>query len=216
MKKNVFEYKNYFFDFDGVIVDSLGIKSDAFGFLFEEYGSEIVEKVKKYHLDNGGVSRYEKFRHYYENLLNKPITQEIISELDRKFSEKVIEEVVKAKETPGIKNFLEELGKRNKTSFVVSATPQEEIREIVSRKGLKDKFKKVVGSPLSKTKNLTELLKDYSLDAYESVFFGDAKSDYKAAADNDVDFIAISIWSDELSSISDLLSINDFTVLLKD
>jgi phosphoglycolate phosphatase-like HAD superfamily hydrolase len=214
MKKCIFDYKNYIFDFDGVIANSLGVKAEAFGSLFEEHGDELVKKVKEYHFSNGGISRYEKFRYYYEVLLNKPITQEIISELDSRFSEKVIEKVIQARETPGIRNFLEELKSRNKACFLVSATPREEIREIVSRKGMNHNFKEVVGSPASKKENLNYIFDKYSLISSESVFFGDAKSDYEAAMDKSVDFIAVVLWTAELSRIDGIYMIDDFSELI--
>ena len=41
---------NYFFDFDGVIKDSVDCKTEAFELMYSKYGFEIAEKVKKYHL----------------------------------------------------------------------------------------------------------------------------------------------------------------------
>ena len=57
-------YKNIFWDFDGVIKDSLEIKTNAFYQLFQEYGIDIANKVKEHHLLNGGMSRYEKMPIY--------------------------------------------------------------------------------------------------------------------------------------------------------
>ena len=57
--------KAIFFDFDGVLVESVDIKTRAFSKLFEREGEDVVKKVIDYHIDNGGVSRYEKFRYIY-------------------------------------------------------------------------------------------------------------------------------------------------------
>ena len=48
------------FDLDGVILESLEAKTDAFSELYNEYGENIVSKVRNYHLQNGGVSRFKK------------------------------------------------------------------------------------------------------------------------------------------------------------
>ena len=61
-----------FFDFDGVLVDSVQVKTKTFETLFAKYGKEVQEKVIKHHLENGGMSRYKKFQHYYNSFLNKP------------------------------------------------------------------------------------------------------------------------------------------------
>ena len=54
--------KNIFFDFDGVIVDSNEIKSQAFYKLFESYNVTIAKKVLAHHENNIGMSRIDKFR----------------------------------------------------------------------------------------------------------------------------------------------------------
>lgn len=42
------------FDFDGVIVESADIKTNAFAELFEREGKDAEEKVVEYHLKNAG------------------------------------------------------------------------------------------------------------------------------------------------------------------
>ena len=55
--------KNIIFDFDGVILDSVNIKTEAFYKLFEQYGSKIANQVVDYHIINGGMSRFKKFEY---------------------------------------------------------------------------------------------------------------------------------------------------------
>ena len=50
--------KAIFWDFDGVIADSVNVKTDAFYEMYLPYGKHIADKVRQYHLNNGGVSRY--------------------------------------------------------------------------------------------------------------------------------------------------------------
>ena len=61
--------KAIFWDFDGVIAESVNVKTEAFYNLYLPYGIEIAEKVRRHHLDNGGMSRFEKFRYYQTRLL---------------------------------------------------------------------------------------------------------------------------------------------------
>ena len=70
-----------YFDFDGIILDSVDVKTSAFSKKFEEYASEVQKQVIQYHLENGGVSRFEKFSQYYEKILNKPIDEVKIQKL---------------------------------------------------------------------------------------------------------------------------------------
>ena len=63
--------KGIIFDFDGVIVESVNIKTIAFKKIYKKYGNEIVNKVVDHHLSNGGMSRFEKFNYYHKNFSSK-------------------------------------------------------------------------------------------------------------------------------------------------
>ena len=79
------------FDFDGVIADSVDIKTKAFGELFEEEGGDIAGRVVDYHLKNTGVSRYDKFRYIYKNMLKRELSDEKFRELCSRFEALVAE-----------------------------------------------------------------------------------------------------------------------------
>ena len=57
-----------FWDFDGVIKESVDIKGKAFQKLFEVYGTEVMEMVRIHHENNGGMSRFDKFPVYLKLL----------------------------------------------------------------------------------------------------------------------------------------------------
>ena len=63
-------YKAFIFDFDGVLVDSVNIKANAFGELFKEFGSEIQKKIIEHHLSHGVMARAEKIKYYYKNTIS--------------------------------------------------------------------------------------------------------------------------------------------------
>ena len=46
------------YDFDGVICDSVGLKTDAFVELYNTENESIQKLVREYHLANGGISRF--------------------------------------------------------------------------------------------------------------------------------------------------------------
>jgi len=205
-------YKFFFFDFDGVIVDSLDVKTAAFGELFKDYGQDIAKKVINYHLDNGGVSRYEKFRYYYKHFLKKRITAQIMHNLDRKYSKIVTKKVVAARFIKGAMTFIRQLKRSKKECFIVSATPQKEVKAITRLKRIDGFFNEIVGSPKKKTQNLSFLLRKYGIKNGEAIYFGDAKSDYEAAKANNIAFIGIvNKKSRELKRLSDVKKIQDFS-----
>ena len=63
------------FDFDGVLVESVNIKTEAFAEIYRPYGKLIERKVVNHHLANGGVSRYEKFVLYHNKFLGLKICE---------------------------------------------------------------------------------------------------------------------------------------------
>jgi len=186
--------KTIFFDFDGVIADSVDIKTKAFAKLFKRYGDEIVKKVVEYHLSHGGVSRYDKFRYYYQNFLGKKITDDEIDTLDKKFSEIVYNEVLKAPFIEGALDFLDICDREGKNMFVISATPKKEIERIVKARGIDRYFREVVGSPPTKDENLTYLIKQYDIDPLKAVYFGDSPNDLEVAQKHLISFIPINYF----------------------
>jgi beta-phosphoglucomutase len=63
-------------DFDGVIVESIPLKTVAFQKIFSFAPPEHLDEIIAFHLENGGMSRYDKFRHIYANILHEPLTPE--------------------------------------------------------------------------------------------------------------------------------------------
>ena len=181
--------KAIIFDFDGVIVESVDIKTKAFARLFEHEGGVVVEKVVDYHLKNGGVSRFDKFRYYYKEILKRPLSDQQFEELCSGFSELVMEEVVKAPYVKGSKEILDNYF-RICQCFVATGTPQEEIDEIIIQRGMFPYFKGVYGAPKKKYVIVREILDSYGIKPEEVIYVGDAMSDYQAASENSVRFIA--------------------------
>jgi beta-phosphoglucomutase-like phosphatase (HAD superfamily) len=89
-------YEAFVFDFDGVLADSVEVKTRAFAKLFEPHGPEVVLQVVQHHRHHGGMTRVEKFRHYYNEYLEKNLNDEEMADLCRRFSELVVDEVVAA------------------------------------------------------------------------------------------------------------------------
>ncbi len=181
--------KAVIFDFDGVIVESVDIKTAAFAELFKNEGKEAVNKIVGYHLANTGVSRYEKFKYIYKEILKRDLSENEFKGLCDRFASLVVKSVVRAPYVRGSVEFLEAYSSIYKC-FVVSATPQPEIEDIIRLRGIEKYFTAVYGAPRKKTKAVGEIIGDYHLLPKELLYVGDALSDYKAAAGNGAHFIA--------------------------
>lgn len=177
------------FDFDGVVAESGDIKTQAFAELYRSYGDTVVSEVVRYHTQNGGLSRYNKFRYFQQHLLNgPPLTPEEEKELDRRFSELVVEAVIAADAVAGANELIRQQAERIPL-FVASGTPEVELKVIVERRGLSPYFKQVRGAPKLKKILIAEILSDNCLNPESVLMIGDAMADYEGAAANGLAFL---------------------------
>lgn len=182
--------KAIIFDFDGVIVDSVNVKTEAFAELYRPHGTDIEEKVINHHLNNGGMSRFEKFKIYHEEFLDKEISETEVNQLADEFSKLVIEKVINAPYIKGAHKFLKTYFKEY-DFYISSGTPTDEIKKITASRGIDSYFKGIFGSPRKKEDHVKEIMENNNYDKEEVVFIGDASSDRKAARKNGVNFIGV-------------------------
>ena len=180
--------KNIFFDFDGVIADSVNVKTDAFYNMYLPYGTEIAEKVKQHHIENGGMSRFKKFALYYKDYLGIDLDNSEVNKLAEQFSKLVLDGVVNSSLVNGITKFLGNYYNVYKF-WIVTGTPVDEIKIILDRKNLYHFFIEAVGSPASKIELTKLLIEKNKLNRDETCFIGDALADYEAAKSNSIKFI---------------------------
>lgn len=174
-------------DFDGVVLESADIKTTAFRALFAEFPDHL-EAIVNYHLQNAGISRYKKFAYVYAGILRRPLDEQSLLALGRRFSEIALEEIKKAPFVPGALEFLQEYSRRLKL-YVASGTPEEELAEIVKARGLEPYFVRIYGTPAAKADILRRVLKEQNVESGEVLFVGDSTSDYEAARKVSVLFV---------------------------
>lgn len=173
-------FKAIIFDFDGVLAESVSVKGDAFTALYEAYGPDIQKQVYDHHMSHGGVSRYEKFRHYQKEFVQEPYDEATVQKLAQQFSDLVERKVVESSWVAGAEDFLNNYAQQVPL-YVASATPQEELERIVEKRNMTKYFKAVYGSPISKAEHITTVLKANNWAPEQLVMIGDTMSDYKAA-----------------------------------
>jgi len=181
-------FKVIVFDFDGVILESVDIKTRAFARLFQGEAPEIVQQIVEYHLKNGGISRFDKFRTIYRDILKRPLSDKKFQFLCKQFARVVVDEVVDAPWVEGAQEFLLKHEGRY-MFFVVSGTPEEELKEIIHRRGMEKFFIGILGSPMTKNVLLHDLMSRQGLYPFDVVFVGDTETDWIAARQAQVEFI---------------------------
>ena len=131
------------------------------------------------------MSRYEKIP-LYMKYCGIEINKDLISKLMNDFSDIVHNLVLNSKWVPGFIPFLDQLILHNKRLYIVSATPQNEIKRIVKKLKLNLKIENIYGSPQKKTSLLRSFVNNSKVDKF--VFFGDSLTDSEAAMNLSMDF----------------------------
>jgi HAD superfamily hydrolase (TIGR01549 family) len=204
-------------DFDGVIAESVDIKTKAFARLFAKESKSVLPRIIRYHLANAGVSRFEKFRHIYKRILKRNLGDSEFRRLCADFSCLVKEQVIAAPYVRGAREFLDKYACRYRC-YMLSATPRKEIEEIARAKKIRRFFKMVYGAPAKKQQVVKEIMRREGLRPCEVLYVGDALSDYEAARKNGVNFIARIHHNAALFDAIDCLKIKDLkrlTALIK-
>jgi phosphoglycolate phosphatase-like HAD superfamily hydrolase len=176
------------FDFDGVVLESADIKTRAFALLFKEHSEEQVEAIVDLHLSLAGVSRYEKFKLIYRDILERPLDDSELERLGDEFSRIALEEVLACDFVPGARQFLQRRY-RTQALYVASGTPEEELRRIVRERGLERFFTGVYGTPAVKGEIARRILDETGTEPHEAVFIGDALTDLEGAREAGTHFI---------------------------
>lgn len=178
-----------FFDFDGVIVDSVEAKIAAFGELYAGFGPEVRAAVEAYQRAVPGETRYSKIPRFHRELIGVDLSQDEVLEWAGRLRTIVLERVIACPLLPGVATTLAQLARRAIPTHVVSGTPEEELRVIAHAKGLAPFFRSLRGSPRCKPDIVREILAAEGHAPGRCLFVGDAMSDYACAEECGLAFL---------------------------
>lgn len=179
------KYSILLWDFDGVILDSMHIRDLGFEKVLSAYPEAQVSDLLIYHRANGGLSRYVKFRYFFEVIRNEKIEEEQVLEMAERFS--VIMRELLTDPVNLIKDAVGYLERNFETQemHVVSGSDQNELQYLCDQLGVAEYFHSINGSPTPKTelvrRRITLARNNYAL-------IGDSINDYDAAHTNGIDF----------------------------
>lgn len=168
------------FDFDGVLIESVNIKTQAFASLYAGYGRTVVEQVVAFHLANGGLSRFEKFRYFHNKLLGIPLSHDEESRLASEFNERVEAAVVSAPWVDGAEEFLIKYHALIPL-FVASGTPEAELKRILEKRNMLHYFRAAFGSPAKKGEILCDIMQSGGYLPERVLMVGDSMLDMEGA-----------------------------------
>jgi phosphoglycolate phosphatase-like HAD superfamily hydrolase len=180
-------FKAIAFDFDGVILESVSIKTEAMATLFASH-TDHLDEILAVHENHAGFSRFIKFDMIYRDILKVPLTPETRAELGQQFSALVLKKVLACRFVTGALEFLKAHHKSTPL-FVISGTPDKELLTITSKRNLDIYFAGVYGSDRDKPEILTAIMAKHGWDVRDMAFIGDGLTDFDAAMATSVPFI---------------------------
>lgn len=168
------------FDCDGVLLDSVPIKTLAFARLAEPYGEEARDRFVLFHAMHGGVSRYQKFAWFFREFVGREITPEESREWGERFAAYALEELGRCPLIPGVQEVLDGWFGRLPL-YVCSGAPADELRQLLQVRGIARYFAGIHGFPPAKAGLLAQIVERSGVPAEETLMVGDAGTDRDAA-----------------------------------
>ena len=196
------------FDMDGVLLDSNHLRDEAFVHIFATIGCEDREQVLAIHRNNRGLYRQDKISLITEQIFGSPPSFEVLDRLLQLFSQYVRERILSCPLFPGVMEFLEAQVRRD--LFVVSAAQHEEVRWVAESLDLSRFFRGIYGGPTKKTDWLRKIMLANAYNSLEVTFVGEQVSDYQAAREVEVNFVAMVPGQEEHSFPASVLCVNNF------
>ena len=182
----VSKFQYLFWDFDGVIKDTIRVKGEAFKDLFFEESESFKTKILNYHLENQGISRHEKIKEYL--IWKKNYNQKNLKHYLDQFSSIVVDKVLQSNWYEDVKDYIL-INNYNQNHFLLTQTPQEEIESILNQSNFIKNFNKIYGWPNKKSEVIKKIIKDFSFKKKKCIMIGDSKTDLNASRDNKITFL---------------------------
>ncbi|MFQ5566455.1 MAG: HAD family hydrolase [Paracoccaceae bacterium] len=179
------------FDFDGTLVRSNQLKRDCFFEVVADVpGAAAV--VGELFASNFCGDRFALFREVARRLGPERMTgvaepDELAAEYGRLCRARIAE----APEVPGAEAALTMLADGGARLFLISATPQQALEDVVADRGLTRYFDRVLGAPTAKPAHLRRVIEACGVGAADVVLVGDGRDDQAAALEVGCRFVAV-------------------------
>jgi len=195
-------------DFDGVLIDSNSIREHGFIKVLADYPKEHVNKLLKFHRENGGLSRYVKFRYFIEVCLKETASDDMIQMYADSFSV-IMQDFLADAELliPETLKFVK-ANYSNIPMHIVSGSDQTELRCLCDKLGLSKYFVSINGSPITKSILVENIMSDCRIEHEKVILIGDSVNDYDAAKSNGIKFCAYNNKDLEKFSDTQILQCN--------
>lgn len=175
-------------DFDGVVIESNDVKTDAFQHVFARF-PEHAEAMMAFHHAHVSLSRFVKFEHLLA-LMGRTDDAALMADIAADFSRKVLDGMMAVPLVQGAEIFLHKVTPRLPV-YLASVTPAEELTGILEQRDLAHWFRDVYGCPpWTKPEAIRDVLTREGVKPGNALLIGDSAGDQRAAQITGVDFLA--------------------------
>lgn len=179
-------FRAFVFDFDGVILDTAWAKTDAFRTVASRYGEEYGVLMAEYHRTAGSIGRRARWEHFFAHILELDPEPGEVDEMCRAVGRLVRLGTLVAQEVPGVLDYIDAVAPFG--VHLVSGIEEEELRDLVSRRGFGRQFLRVRGG--DKHRILRQMVQEGDI-PLPAVYFGDTPDDEHAARAAGMDFVFV-------------------------
>jgi len=188
------DYTTIAFDCDGVILNSNKVKTRAFYTAALAYGEDRALALESYHTNNGGISRYEKFKWFVNTFIDTEEREEVYEALLKSYEAAVEEGLATCEFNEDLLLLKEKTPNAN--WLVVSGGAQKELHQLFKDRNLSSLFEGgIFGSPDSKETIFSREIEKDNI-KLPALFIGDSKYDYTSSSKYGLDFLFLSQWSE--------------------
>lgn len=187
-----------FMDCDGIIFDANGVKVAAFEKALADEPAGPRAELIAHHKQTGGISRYEKLRRFYTEMVPSDEPESAIAGALERFSQASVAGYRSLEHRPEALRFAEAMG-GTEAVYVVSGSDGEELRQVFAEHDLLGCFADVLGSPTKKVPHMRRVLEERGLAPGDALMIGDGRGDLEACHALGVPFIFLremSEWTD--------------------
>lgn len=170
------------FDCDGVLLESMPAKIEAFRRWVPEAHAKHRESFMRVVMDGFGKSRRHHIRRFYEEILGQSPDDALIESEVARFTDICEPLCASADWRAGSREFVLACRSAGVPRYVLSGTPQAPLEAMLASTGAAELFDVIIGSPPAKPESLARILAETGTPAHRTVFVGDAEADRAAAA----------------------------------
>jgi beta-phosphoglucomutase-like phosphatase (HAD superfamily) len=169
------------FDCDGVLLDTMEAKIEAFRSWVPEAHADLRDAFMEIVMHGFGKSRTYHIASFYRELLQQEPDAAFLEAEVGRFTDICEPLCAGAVWRTGSREFVQACHDAEIPRYVLSGVPQQPLEDMLTAAGGTELFDVIIGSPPGKPQSMERILAETDTPAHRTVFIGDANADHVAA-----------------------------------